>query len=133
MLLFSKINDILYLNLLRSKHLYPVVRNYILEKFFLVKQLIIPDLVDQLILPYTIRFSPKAVWLKHFNYQPNNYEESLKLYKKDDLNYMANTGYKFLDDYDRLKYFKTKYERFSRLGNNDPKVKLFLYAVQCLF
>lgn len=138
----DQFNDSFYSKIINRLH--PKLLSQILEKFFLIKQIVIPDLIPQLMIPYTIRYSPLAIWNKHFSAVFANHEEEAKslenaatiLNNGEDIiskftEFLATEGYKRINiDLSSIEDIGLLLIEAKNLDNLSDRAKLFLYAVK---
>jgi hypothetical protein len=135
----SQFNDLLYLTLIKYKRFHPKLLSRVLERFFLIKQIIMPDLVAQLMIPYTIRFSPRAIWEKYFTGVFESVEEQNESFKKVDFNivkfidYLAEEGYKKINMKPEIRHEIIEIVKSACLIEFEkPRTRAFIYAIKSI-
>lgn len=137
---------------INCKNLTNLKPNYkLLERYFLIKQLFLPELIFQVMFPNII--SPISIWNKYFSEVITNPEQieliydqvktiinkvnNDKLTKEDYFNFMADEGYKILHTYSKLlsnnlTFKETTIKHIIGIGLNNInniRTKNFIYSL----
>lgn len=111
----------------------------ILERYFLIKQLVVTDLIFSLMFPQFIYRSMKMIWNKYFSeryYDVEDYDKCVNNiinYKLPDeacLDYLSEEGYKtFYDDQEYVDHLIEKLNNVNLSFVTKTRTKNFIYAL----